>query len=360
MWSVSVLEDLRDNSIPETINIWQAGTCSEFLINNEGKEAMKGDTVLFLAESLRIDTGMYKNSYHIYSCRWVDMKYKNGSVKGPINAIDQSMDLGAFREFVRWGYIADFNCQKCYCECFLKYPISIPDTTFCWTKKLALYKTSDLIIAKISIDGFDRHGMIGSIKDLIKGYEPKKHMKIWGQYGSDCRESPHTFSKDQEYVMILYRLDQDNTRSADENEGDYEIASCGRHHLPIVDDTVTGPIAGKIFSMPYETFYNQVRNDFKDIRNCEDWIVSAEDIQNDRNVSIFPNPSFLGSTIVSAHEGIKKITIYTSSGTLVDVISNVHTNEISLDLSKYREHGQVFILDIISSDTHYIEKVVRL
>lgn len=81
--------------------------------------------------------------------------------------------------------------------------------------------------------------MKAKVLQTYGGEIESKKIKIWGDYGWDCRTYIPVFNKKSEYYLALIETDTSIGRKH-EKIGQYVVLSCGEYFLPINSDSVNG------------------------------------------------------------------------------------------------------------------------
>jgi hypothetical protein len=98
--------------------------------------------------------------------------------------------------------------------------------------KMALQ--ADLIVLA-EVRGYQRHGMDVRVLEVLRGREPRRTIRIWGDTGALCRPYVTSFPVGTRWIFAV-------TASRTPGEGDYAIAFCGEHWLQVRGEQAVGRI----------------------------------------------------------------------------------------------------------------------
>ena len=93
---------------------------------------------------------------------------------------------------------------------------------------------TDLVVLG-EVRGYERHGMDVRVLEVLKGREPRRTIRVWGDTGALCRPYITSFPIGTRWILAVHR-------SRTPGEGDYAIQFCGEHWLEVRGDQAVGRI----------------------------------------------------------------------------------------------------------------------
>jgi hypothetical protein len=93
---------------------------------------------------------------------------------------------------------------------------------------------ADLVVLA-EVRGYQRHGMDVTVLEVLRGREPRRTIRVWGDTGALCRPYVTSFPVGTRWILAV-------SRSRTPGEGDYAIAFCGEHWLQVRGEQAVGRI----------------------------------------------------------------------------------------------------------------------
>lgn len=131
------------------------------------------------------------------------------------------------------------------------------------THLVALVKINKYLTFKDIYDSPTPMSMEVEIREVFKGVDNRKTVKVWGDVGHLCRPYLNQFSVDSLYVIAFQKGEKGSEFGhLSETENDYSISNCGEYWLKVNSDS-------NIEINKLRSFYNRTKDlsptDFKEI-----------------------------------------------------------------------------------------------
>ncbi len=136
----------------------------------------------------------------------------------------------------------------CILACFTGY-VSAQDECDClWQGSFTEVEArADLVVSGTVVRG-KGNSIDLSVERLLRGDTDEPELRVWLKTGDYCRPEPELFPRDSQWVMALFRIDEEvpdgfNPHTPNVSYGrlgDYELSSCGGYWLSRSDQWVTG------------------------------------------------------------------------------------------------------------------------
>lgn len=316
-WTVEVLEQFAGIKVSDTIIIEMPHPCSEPLKAIDDL-AKPGDEVMARIEYHDTIPSRGYATYIQYSCNYIHLSIDGVLVTGNISSNVKSMSIDEFRSYTNGEFREDVYCRTCLCDCEFDAlaPYMFVDSTFCLSKKLALKKYPDALVARIRILDIDSVSVMAHIEEVLLGEELDTVIEIAVRQGKECRLRSSAFEIGEEYVSILPKIRTGDVIGPNQREGDYFASSCGNQHLLIENEEVNDVIATKILKISYPDLKEEIKNGFANVKNCYDWISSVSSVEISE-IDIYPNPAMRRVTIDGEGLLLDRIELFDLKGRMV-------------------------------------------
>ena len=94
---------------------------------------------------------------------------------------------------------------------------------------------ADLVVLA-EVRAYHRHGMDVTVRQVLRGTDPRPVIRIWGDTGALCRPYVRAFPIGTRWIFAVHR-------SRNAGEGDYAISGCGEYWLEARGDQAVGRIS---------------------------------------------------------------------------------------------------------------------
>jgi hypothetical protein len=93
---------------------------------------------------------------------------------------------------------------------------------------------TDLVVLG-EVRAYDRHGMDVTVFEVLRGRDPRRTIRVWGDTGALCRPYVTSFPIGTRWIFAV-------RRSRTPSESGYAISFCGEHWLEVRGDQAVGRI----------------------------------------------------------------------------------------------------------------------
>ena len=102
------------------------------------------------------------------------------------------------------------------------------------------------------------------VREVLKGQESRKTIRVWGDNGAQCRPYVSSFPVGTEWIWAMQHLPPDTKGPHGESPNDYTIWVCGGNWLQVQGNQVSGHVSSKMVTDPeQQVSFNELRQQIK-------------------------------------------------------------------------------------------------
>jgi hypothetical protein len=102
------------------------------------------------------------------------------------------------------------------------------------------------------------HGAHFKVLEVLGGELEKDTVLIWGTDGTDCRIYVSQFGIGDTIVFLMFAFTHTPPAQTLEQAGDFTASICRISDLPVINDTVWGPVDVGVYNLPYQAFKDYI------------------------------------------------------------------------------------------------------